>query len=77
MVGGMSETPANRSVKRKPRRSLPLWQVIERMLLATAKMITAAAKPVRALAELVRAVRLLIVELAALAALLWALGYVG
>ena len=45
----MSQTPANRPMKHKPHRSPPLWRVVERMMLATAKVATATAKLIGAL----------------------------
>jgi hypothetical protein len=45
----MKKLPANQPVMRKPRRSPQLWQVVERMMLATAKVVTAAAKLLAAL----------------------------
>jgi hypothetical protein len=43
-AGGMKRPPANQSMKLKPRHGPPLWRVIERMLLASAKVVTAMAK---------------------------------
>jgi hypothetical protein len=46
---GMKQSSPNRSVKGRPRQSPPLWRVVERMMLATAKVVTAAAKLLAAL----------------------------
>jgi hypothetical protein len=62
-AGGMKRLAANHSMEPKPSHSRPLWLVIERMLLATAKVMNAATKLVSAITGFLMT--------------LWMLGYIG